>query len=60
MRGHGIPGFPDPTFSAPSNRAGFSSIMSNDGVWLAIPNSIDVRSPAFARAAAACNLGLSS
>jgi hypothetical protein len=55
MRAHGISGFPDPTLSPPSNRAGHSDIMSNDGVWLAIPDSIDVRSPAFERAAAACN-----
>ncbi len=59
MRAHGVPGFPDPSLSAPSNRAGYSTIMSNDGVWLAIPNSIDVRAPAVERAAAACNLGLS-
>jgi hypothetical protein len=59
MRAHRITGFPDPSLSAPSNRAGYSAIMSNDGVWLAIPNSIDMRSPAFDSAAAACNLGLS-
>jgi hypothetical protein len=59
MRAHGISGFPDPTLSPPSNRAGNSDIMSNDGVWLAIPNSIDVRSPAFERAAAACNFAQS-
>ncbi len=27
-------------------------------MWLAIPNSLDVRSPAFEQAAAACRLGL--
>src|SRR5579862_3258608 len=43
MRAHGMPAFPDPTLSPPSNRADHSAIMSNDGVWLAIPNSIDVR-----------------
>lgn len=59
MRAHGFPGFPDPTLSAPSNRAAYSTIMSNDGVWLAIPSSVDVRSPLFDRAAAACDLGLS-
>ena len=59
MRAHGISGFPDPSLSPPSSRAGHSAIMSNDGVWLAIPDSIDVRTPAFDRAAAACNLGLS-
>ncbi len=59
MRAHGISGFPDPSRSAPSKRTGYSAIMSNDGVWLAIPDSIDVRSPAFDRAAAACGLGQS-
>lgn len=56
MRAHGISGFPDPTLSPPSNRAGYSAIMSNDGVWLAIPSSIDVHSPTFEHAATACNL----
>ena len=54
MRAHGIPGFPDPTLSPPSNRAGYSAIRSNGAAWLAIPDSIDVRSPAFKRAATAC------
>jgi hypothetical protein len=56
MRAHGISGFPDPTVSPPADRAGHSAIMSNDGAWLAIPSSIDVRSPAFEQAAAACKL----
>jgi hypothetical protein len=59
MRARGISGFPDPTVTAPADRAGYSDIMSNDGVWLAIPASIDVQSPAFRRAAAGCKLGLS-
>jgi hypothetical protein len=59
MRSHGISAFPDPVLLAPSSRAAYSSIMSNDGVWLAIPGSIDERSPIFERAAAACGLGLS-
>lgn len=56
MRAHHIAGFPDPTLSPPSNRAGYSEIRSNGVAWLAIPDSIDVRSPAFKQAAAACNL----
>ena len=56
MRGHGIPGFPDPSLSAPATRAGYSAVMTNGGVWLAIPESIDVRSQAFTRAAARCGL----
>jgi hypothetical protein len=59
MRAHSVPGFPDPTLSTPTNRAGYATLMSNDGVWLAIPSSIDIRSPSFDRAAAACHLGLS-
>lgn len=59
MRAHGITGFPDPTPSPPSNRAGHSAIMSNNGVWLAIPDSIDVHSATFEQAATACNLALS-
>jgi hypothetical protein len=56
MRAHGVSAFPDPKLSPPSDRAGYSAIMSNDGLWLAIPSSIDVRSSAFAHAAAVCNL----
>ena len=58
MRAHRDPGFPDPTLSPPSSRAGHSTITSNGVAWLAIPKSIDVRSPAFKQAAAACSLGL--
>lgn len=54
MRTHGISGFPDPTLAPPSSRAGYSAIRSNGVAWLAIPESIDVRSPAFEQAAAAC------
>jgi hypothetical protein len=54
MRAHGIPGFPDPTLSPPSSRAGYRAIRSNGVAWLAIPDSIDVRPPAFEQAATAC------
>jgi hypothetical protein len=56
MRKHGISGFPDPTSSLPSNSTPSSAILGNGGYFLAIPKSIDTRSPAFGRAAAACNL----
>ena len=59
MRAHRISGFPDPTLSAPASRAGYSQISSNGVAWLAIPDSIDVRSPAFEQAAVACHSGLS-
>jgi hypothetical protein len=54
MRAHGISGFPDPTLAPPSSRAGYSAIRSNGVAWLAIPDSIDVRSPAFEQAAGVC------
>jgi hypothetical protein len=57
MRAHGISGFPDPTTRAPSNPSDYSGVMGHNGVWLAIPNSIDPKSPAFEHAAAACNFG---
>jgi hypothetical protein len=56
MRARGISGFPDPTLSPPSSRAGYSQVRSNGVGWLAIPDSIDTRSTAFERAAAACHL----
>jgi hypothetical protein len=59
MRGHGVSGFPDPTLTPPSDRAGYSDLMSNGVAWLAIPGSIDLRSPLFQQAAATCKLGLS-
>ncbi len=57
MRQHGIPGFPDPTTSPPSNSAGNSGVIGSGGYYLAIPKSIDTSSPAFEQAAAACNFG---
>jgi hypothetical protein len=57
MRAHGISGFPDPTTSPPSSTAGDSAVMERNGVFLAIPSSIDVKSPGFKRAAVACNFG---
>lgn len=57
MRAHGIAGFPDPTTSQPSADKGFGMAIGRNGVFLAIPSSIDVQSPAFKRAATACNFG---
>lgn len=54
MRGHGVSGFPDPTFSPPSSPDGYSAILDRGGVVLAIPDTIDAQSPAFRQAAAAC------
>jgi hypothetical protein len=58
MRRHGISNFPDPQAgSPPSNPAGYSAILGRDGYFLAIPNSIDTKSPAFRQAATACKFG---
>jgi hypothetical protein len=58
MRRHGISSFPDPqTGSPPSNPAGYSAILGHGGYFLAIPSSIDTKSPAFREAATACNFG---
>ena len=58
MRRHGISNFPDPqTGSPPSNPAGYSAIIGRDGYFLAIPSSIEPKSPAFKQAATACNFG---
>jgi hypothetical protein len=56
MRKHGISGFPDPSASPPSS-PGNSALIGSGGYYLAIPKSIDTNSPAFERAAAACNFG---
>ncbi len=59
MRSHGVPNFPDPRTSVPSNlhppAAGASRFVISDieGVIL-VMGSIDTQSPAFTRAAAAC------
>lgn len=58
MRRRGISSFPDPRpGSPPSNLGGYSAIIGHGGYLLAIPNSIDMSSPAFKQAATACNFG---
>jgi hypothetical protein len=57
MRAHGISGFPDPTTSPPSNPGDFSVAMGRGGAFLAVPKTIDIQSPAFQQAAAACGFG---
>ena len=54
MRTHGVPQFPDPTFSAPRNAA-HALVMR--GMVFAIPNSVNPKSPAFENAARACGFG---
>jgi hypothetical protein len=57
MRAHGVTGFPDPTTTPPSNPAGYSGVLTRNGVSFAIPTTINIRSPAVQRAAIACHLG---
>jgi hypothetical protein len=55
MRSHGVTGFPDPTTS-PTSSQGYSmmeGVASN--LFLLVPSTIDVNSPAFEHAAKACN-----
>jgi hypothetical protein len=58
MRTHGVPDFPDPQTTVPSDpRAalGASGVISDiEGVILVFPGTIDQRSPTFARAADTC------
>jgi hypothetical protein len=57
MRQHGVSGFPDPTLTPPSSLAGYSLVMDRGGVVLAVPDTINVQSPAFKSAASACGFG---
>jgi hypothetical protein len=58
MRAHGISGFPDPTLRPPSGPPGPNSlVLGEGGVFLEVPSTINVRSPAFTAAATACHFG---
>lgn len=56
MRQRGVPQFPDPRTSVPSNPFGSGAGVISDieGVILIFPSTIDHQSPAFTRASAAC------
>lgn len=56
MRSHGVPGFPDPTSTPPTSSQGYS-IMEGLGssLFLLVPSTINVSSPAFEQAAKACD-----
>jgi hypothetical protein len=56
MRQHGISSFPDPTLNRPPNvgLGQYSEITDYEGVWLLFPAALDLQSPAWQRAAAAC------
>jgi hypothetical protein len=57
MRRHGISDFPDPTTKMPSSPAGYSEVLNREGAVLAVPITINVQSPAYQQAAAACGFG---
>ena len=55
MRAHGVTGFPDPTTTPPSGTGAFTQVIGRGGVFLEVPNTIDVKSPAYQHAANICN-----
>jgi hypothetical protein len=58
MREHGVTGFPDPIVTAkppPVTTGNYSAAEYGNGIFIGIPSSIDVTSPAFQAAAKACN-----
>ncbi len=56
MRQHGVPQFPDPRTSVPANPfpGGQGVITDYDGAILLFPSALDMHSPAYTGAAAAC------
>ncbi len=58
MRAHGVPNWPDPTTTLPSNTNGYgvqSAVPGPPGgPMLVIPNSIDLEAPAVKRAITDC------
>ncbi|HEX3806320.1 MAG TPA: hypothetical protein VHV52_06025 [Gaiellaceae bacterium] len=62
MRRHGIPDFPDPRTSIPTNPfpagSGGGVISDIEGAVFVFPHTIDMQSPLFTRAAATCGFPL--
>jgi hypothetical protein len=58
MRHHGVPDFPDPRTSVPLNPfpSGQGVITDYDGAILLFPSTLDMHSPAYERATAACGV----
>jgi hypothetical protein len=54
MRQHGVPQFPDPQTSVPSNPAGIREITDFDGAILLFPSTINMQAPAYRQALTAC------
>jgi hypothetical protein len=57
MRTHGVSGFPDPTTTEPTNPTGYSAVLGHNGVFFAIPGTVNLRSPAVKHAEIACHFG---
>jgi hypothetical protein len=60
MRQHGVTGYPDPIVTAKPpaiNPSDYSSAAYGNGIFIGIPSSINVHSPAFEAAAKTCNAG---
>lgn len=55
MRAHGVSGFPDPTTTPPASPSGYSIIEGIGGLYILVPKTIVVNSPAFKSASLACN-----
>lgn len=55
MRSHGVSGFPDPTTTPPTNPRDYSIAEDLGGLYLLVPSTINVNSPAFEQAAKTCN-----
>ncbi len=60
MRRHGVPDFPDPRTSVPSDPFGSGTGVISDieGAILVFPSTMDTQSPAFVRAANGCGFPL--
>jgi hypothetical protein len=54
MRDHGISDFPDPTATPPSDPRNYGAVIGRNGLFLELPKTIDVQSPAFKQAAQVC------
>lgn len=61
MRRHGVPSFPDPRTSVPSNPfpSGTAGVISNiEGAIFVFPDTLNMQSPLFVHAAAVCKFPL--
>ena len=54
MRQHGVPQFPDPRTSVPSNPTGVQEITDFDDAILLFPRTINLQAPAYKQALTAC------